>query len=76
MTERDIAHYQFKQSNLQEDLRAYRHLKNRVNSMISKEKFKRKCKTFQNEELNTNQKWKLMKQESGQNKNISPPINL
>ena len=62
LAKRDMAFEEFKRSNSIEDLRNYRHIKNQVNKEISTEKFKRKKAMFKNEELNVNDRWKLIKE--------------
>ena len=42
--------------------------------MIGRERFLRKVKKFQNDEVNLNQKWKLIKKETGQLKFSTPQV--
>ena len=42
--------------------------------MLSKEKYRRKVATFQAETIKNNEKWKLVKAETGQGKFISPSL--
>ena len=72
IAERDLAHATFKETNMVEDMRHYRRLRNATNRLIAKEKFKRKVKTFQGEDQNLSDKWKTMKRETGQANFASP----
>ena len=72
MVQRDIALDDFKKSNLSDDLRYYKNLKNRVNQNISKERFKRKLSSFQGEGISLKMTWNKMKQETGQSKHSTP----
>ena len=72
--ERDLAFQTFKQTNSIEDLRNYHHIKNKVNRLISEEKFHRKSAAFKDQNLNINDRWKLMKEETGQSNHSSPQV--
>ena len=74
LANRDLAFQMFKQTNAMEDLRNYRHVKNTTNRLISEEKFKRKSAAFKDENLNINDRWKLMKDETGQSNHSSPQV--
>ena len=54
-----------------ENIRNHRHLRNTANKIITKERFVRKNKLFE-EELSDKQKWKKAKMETGQTKHMSP----
>ena len=69
-----MAYDEFKRTKKQEDLRFYRNLKNSANRLISREKFERKVRIFQNESESINQKWKTLKIETGQGKVTTPQI--
>ena len=55
-----------------EDIREYKNLRNRVNTMIAKEKFKRKQSNYQGEGIKSTDKWKFLKTQTGQNKFQAP----
>ena len=74
LAERDVALHVFKQSNLQDDLRSYKHIKNRANFIINREKYKRKVNLLQDEGSSSAEKWRRLKQETGQSKFTSPQI--
>ena len=74
LADRDIAYDEYKRSKTQENLRFYRNLKNNANKIISKEKFNRKVKKFQNESESINKKWKTLKNETGKGKVTTPQI--
>ena len=74
IVERSIAQMKWKETKKPEDLRNYRNVRNDVNRMIAKEKKERKKKKFQGEGISLKDKWKLVKQETGQMNQTSPQI--
>ena len=74
MVERELALKRFKETNSQEDLRDYRNIRNTVNSLIGKERYNRKVRSYQGEEVRMSDKWKTAKKDTGQAQFISPQI--
>ena len=74
MVDRDLAYIKSKQTKKPEDIREYKNLKNQVNNQIAKEKFDKKVRSFQGEDKNLGDKWRVMKKESGQSKFTSPQM--
>ena len=65
--EHDIAFEKSKTSKNIEDIREYKNIKKYTNSVISKERFKRKVNKFKDENSTIKEKWKFSKEETGQN---------
>ena len=74
LTDRDVALTNFKVTNDQDDLRLYKNLKNAANKLISKEKFIRNSSNLQEENTNSAEKWRRLKQMTGQTNFLSPQV--
>ena len=74
MIERDLAQHISKQTSTPQDIRHYKNLRNQVNQMISREKYCRKSKQFQTDDMTLNEKWKKIKLETGQSKFTVPQL--
>ena len=66
LVDRDLAHELAKQTKDPEEIRNYKNLRNSVNRMISKEKSRKKVERLQKQDTGNTQKWKNLKQETGQ----------
>ena len=73
LVERDIAQREAKENPTLENKRNHRHLRNRANNLINKERYLRKKEMYE-KETSTRQKWKKAKQETGQESHENPSV--
>ena len=71
---RDSAHKRFMETKDPQDMREMKNLRNYANRVIGKENFCNKVKKFNSEELTMRQKWRFMKEETGQAGFKSPQV--
>ena len=73
--ERDTIFQEYKKTGDPDTLRLFKNLRNQASSLISKENFVKKVKKFSDEEnMTSKQKWKLMKEETGQLNFTTPTL--
>ena len=73
LVDRDHAHLVAKISPTVDNIRYHKHMRNSANSQITKERYQRKRKMFE-EQTSDKKKWQKSKDETGQSKKISPSI--
>ena len=71
LVDRDLAHTEAKHNPTPENIREHKNLRNKANTLISKERYLRKRMNYE-ETLTMKQKWKLAKIETGQSIQTSP----
>ena len=69
-----MAHEAAKSTKYPNVFREYKNIKNHVNNVISKERFIRKSKKNQRWWIINEEKWRMMKEETGQKKHESPVL--
>ena len=71
---RDKAHKIAKEDPTIENLRNFRNLRNLSNRLISKERYSKRKERFQKDGVTNNKKWKLIKEDTGQNQFKTPEV--
>ena len=71
---RDNAHATYKTTGNIDDLRNFRNLRNTTNRFISKERYQRKYRQFNQENMTAKERWTNAKNETGQSKHVTPKV--